>query len=225
MSNTRDLIDRLPELPIEPFEVAGSLDRSDRGPFVTIRPHKFAEPDRPTAQPLAKSRSSYAVRKYYTQAIYPRVICYDPGDLIGDLKLDLDPQPLPGREQPPADISALAGYERFYKLSSLKSKPFRNPLWCSVKYGPWLAVAKETESCFDGIPSRWEFCIIEIPEVSLVWFGRWEDMPAYPSLWVTMGDRVLAAPPRQLCCAGYYWCPTTQTCIPQGVNCQDPFPT
>jgi len=40
MSTTYDLINRLAELPLEPFEVAGTLDRSDRGPFLTIRPHK-----------------------------------------------------------------------------------------------------------------------------------------------------------------------------------------
>jgi|SRR5215467_5286301 len=223
MPTKHDLIDRLPELPLEPFEVAGTLERSDRGPYVTIRPHKRPVPEPPTVQPLMKSRSSYAVRKYFTQAIYPRVICYHPGDLVTDLQVNINPQPLPDRERPPTDIFALAGQERFYKLSSLKSQRFPNPLWCSVKGGPWLAAAVETESCFDGVPNRWEFWIVEMPEVSLVWFGKWEDMPSYPSLWVTMGDLVLAGT-QQNCCGGFYWCPTTQSCIPQGVNCQDPFP-
>jgi hypothetical protein len=26
------------------------------------------------------------------------------------------------------------------------------------------------------------------------------------------------------CCPGFQWCPTTQSCIPQTVNCQDPVP-
>ena len=88
--------------------------------------------------------------------------------------------------------------ERFYKLTSLKSVPFHHPLWCSVKYGPWLAIAKETESCIDGAPATWEFSIVEVPEVSLLWFGYWEDMPAYPSLQVIMGDLVPAGPPTSL---------------------------
>jgi hypothetical protein len=219
MSTTRDLINKLPELPLEPFEVAGTLDRSDHGPFVTIRPKKFPEPERPKVQPLV-SASSFSIRQYYTQAIYPRVFCYDPGDLLGGLQLEVDPKPLPDRKHPPKDISALAGYERFYKLSSLKSKLLPNPLFCSVKYGPWLATAKETTACDLG-PSSWEFWIVEMPEVALVWFGNWEDMPAYPSLWVTMGDKVLASV-QTLCCGGYYWCPTTMSCIPNQVKCMDP---
>jgi hypothetical protein len=92
-----------------------------------------------------------------------------------------------------------------------------------VKYGPWLATAMETTSCDLG-PSRWEFFIVEMPEVSLVWFGMWQDIAAYPSLWVTMGNLVLASTPQQLCCAGYYWCPTTMSCIPNRVDCVDRQP-
>jgi hypothetical protein len=136
--------------------------------------------------------------------------------------LDVDPKPLPGREHPPKDILALARYERFYKLSSLKSERFINPLFCSVKYGPWLATAIETTSCELG-PSRWEFWIVEMPEVFLAWFGMWEDMPPYPSLWVTMGDKVQASA-TQLCCPGYYWCPITMSCIPDQVPCKDTQP-
>src|SRR5262249_650901 len=76
---------------------------------------------------------------------------------------------------------------------------------------------------FDGVPNRWEFWIVEMPEVSLVWFGEWGDMPSYPSLRVTMGDLVLAGT-QQNGCGGFYWCPTTQSGIPQCFNCQDPFP-
>jgi hypothetical protein len=223
MSTSHDLINCLPELPLEPFEVAGTLDRSDRGPFLTIRPHKFPAPDPPTVQTLAPSKSSFTIRKYFTQAIYPRVICFYPGDLLVGPSMNVAPQPHPGRDRPPTDIVALAGQERFYKLTSLKSVPFHDPLWCSVKYGPWLAVATETESCIFGEPSRWDFFIVEVPEVSLVWFGNWNDMPAYPSLQVTMGDLVLAEQ-HFSCCSGFKWCPTTQSCIPFSVPCQDPVP-
>jgi hypothetical protein len=93
------------------FEVAGALDHSDRGPFLTIRPHKFPAPDRPTAPPHAPSKSSFTIRKYYAQALYPRVICYDPGALLAGFKMNVDPQPLPDRDRPPTDIVALAGQE------------------------------------------------------------------------------------------------------------------
>lgn len=222
MSTSHDLINRLPELPLEPFEVAGTLDRSDRGPFLTIRPHKSPAPDPPTAQPLAPSKSGFTVRKYFTQAVY-RVICYYPDDLLVSPGMKVAPQPHPGRDCPPTDIVALAGQERFYKLTSLKSVPLHDPLWCSVKYGPWLAIAKETESCTAGVPPTWEFYIVEVPEVSLVWSGNWEDIPPYPSLQVVMGDLKLAAHEYQ-CCSGFQWCPTTQSCIPLSVPCQDPIP-
>jgi hypothetical protein len=122
MSKTRDLIDRLPELPLEPFEAAGRLERSDRGPFLTIRPHKYPAPKHPTVRPRAQSKSSYAIRKYFTQALYPRVICYDPGDLIVGLKMNFDPQPLPERDRPPTDITALAVLANM-KCAHMTSQP------------------------------------------------------------------------------------------------------
>jgi hypothetical protein len=173
--------------------------------------------------PLVPSKSSFLTTKYYTQALYPRLICYDPGDLIVGLTMDVDPQPFPGRDRPPIDATALAGQERFYKLSSLRSVTFRHPLWCSVKYGPWLAIATETESCIQGAPNQWEFSIIEVPEVTLVWFGEWEDMPAFPSLTVIMSNLALAGQTSS-CCPGFQWCATTQSCIPLDVDCQDPIP-
>jgi hypothetical protein len=223
MSAVHDVLRRLPELPQETFEAAGTLQRSDRGPFVTLRPHKPAAPQEPPVPANAPSKSSFTVRRYFTQALYPRVICYDPGDLVVGLEMRFDPQPFPGRDQPPTDVATLAREERFYKLSALASGPLRNPLWCSVKYGPWLAVANETESCLVGVPNQWEFFIVEVPEVALVWFGEWADMPAFPSLTVIMGDLVLAGH-ETVCCPGFQWCPTTQSCIPLQVDCQDPFP-
>ena len=223
MSAVPDVLRRLPELPQETFEAAGTLQRSDRGPFVTLRPHNPAAPQEPPVPANAPSKSSFTVRQYFTQALYPRVICYDPGDLVVGLAMSFDPQPFPGRDRPPTDVAALAGQERFYKLSALESAPLKNPLWCSVKYGPWLAVAEETESCLEGMPNKWKFFIVEVPEVALIWFGEWTDMPAAPSLTVIMGDLVLAGYER-FCCPGFQWCPTTQSCIPLQVDCQDPLP-
>ena len=103
MSTSHDLINRLPELPLEPFEVAGTLDHSDRGPFLTIRPHKSPAPAPPNAQTLAPSKSSFTIRKYFTQAVYPRVICYYPDDLLVSPGMNIAPQPHPGRDCPPTD--------------------------------------------------------------------------------------------------------------------------
>jgi hypothetical protein len=222
MSTADDRFRELPELPLETFEAVGTLERSDRGPFVTLRPHAPPAPQAPPVPANAVSKSSYSIRRYYTQAIYPRLICYDPGVLVESMATRVDPTP-PGRDRPPTDVTALAGQERFYKLSPVKNVS-PGTLWCSVKYGPWLAEAREIESCLEGVPNQWEFFIIEMPEVALVWFGEWQDMPAFPSLWVTMNDRPLFEVEGPFCCGGYKWCPTTGSCIPNQVPCQDAIP-
>ena len=217
------LIDRLPELPVEAFEAAGTLERSDRGPFITLRPPKQPEPVRPTSTSRAPNKSSFLTRKYFAWALYPRVICYDPGDLVAGLEMNIDPPPHPGRNLPPTDLAVLARQERFYKLSSLQSRVFQHPLFCSVKYGPWTALVSETESCIDNVPNQWEFFIADIPQVGMIWFGTWEDIPSFPSLTVVMGSLAQSSQTSQ-CCAGFQWCPTTQSCIPLQVTCQDPVP-
>ena len=223
MTATRDFVSSLPELPLEPFEVAGALGSSSRGPFLTIQPHQQSAPKPITGSAAAMSRSSAATRKYYTQAIYPRVICLDPGDLV--IAPATSGMKAPKAEVAPAnaDVASLARSERFYKLSALGSRKFADPLWCSVKYGPWLAIAIERESCFDGVPNSWELFIVEVPEVGLTWSGAWEDMPPYPSLQVTMGDKVLASQHSD-CCAGFKWCDVTHSCIPMSVTCMDTHP-
>jgi hypothetical protein len=150
------------------------------------------------------------------------VICWDPGDLVVGLSMDVTPPPHPGRDKPPTDLAVLARQERFYKLSALGSRPFRHPLWCSVKYGPWTAAVSETESCIDGEPNRWEFYVIEVPEVAMLWYGTWEDIPAFPSLTVVMGSLSMSGQTHS-CCSGFQWCATTQSCIPLQVDCQDPI--
>lgn len=57
-----------------------------------------------------------------------------------------------------------------------------DPLWCSVKYGPWTALVTETESCNDDEPNQWQFVIADIPQVGMLWYGTWEDIPSFPSL-------------------------------------------
>lgn len=224
MDKTADIIRRLPEFPLEPFELAGVLDHSDRGPYLTIRPHPQTAPTPPVTSPSAAlKKSSHAIRKYFTQAIYPRVICHDPGDLLVGFRMDLGQAPAGEGSETRPDVAALARRERFYKLSTFKKVELPRPYWCSVKYGPWLAIAVERESCIDGDQNLWEFFIVEVPEVALTWYGEWDDMPPYPSLQVTMGDKVLASQERH-CCAEFEWCATTQSCIPMAVDCQDAYP-
>jgi hypothetical protein len=229
MRKDRYSIDALPELPVEVFEVAGTLAHAKRGPFLTIMPpaQPVPAPPKPPAVPLAPI-SSFEVRKYYTQAIYPRVICIDPGDLISDVAFD--PTSGGGGGDDPrgdvfgrADLATLARREQQYKLTTLHGNRLHHALWCTVKYGPWLAVVYETESCITGEPNRWEFWIVEVPEVYMVWYGQWLDQPSLPNLTVIKGDLAPAGVSRQ-CCPGYHWCPTTQSCIPIQIECKPPVP-
>ena len=228
MTTLREKISRLPELPIEPFEVAGKLDYSDKLPIVTIRPHKFPAPVKPS-NPIvfAQNKSSAWHRYYYVQVTYPRVICQSPWEsgqdkeetVMAFFKEENKAEPC----LPESNGATIAKQERFYKLSTLNGLKFPNPWWCSVKSGPWLAIAEEEESCLDGIPNFWRLWIIEMPEVTLSWYGNWEDIPSYPSLTVLTNNLGLFYQ-YSTCCAGYKWCPTTMSCIPTATNCQDNVP-
>jgi hypothetical protein len=46
MKSIHESINRLPELPLEPFEVAGKLAHADRGPFLTIKKVRALAGDR-----------------------------------------------------------------------------------------------------------------------------------------------------------------------------------
>jgi hypothetical protein len=200
------------------------LERSERGPFLTLVPPKLAVPVPPAsvAVPLAPTRSSYATRRYFAWATYPLVVCHEPGEFINEIATRVDPAPQPGPDNAPRDLSELAREERSYKLSSLQGRRLPNPLWCSVKYRPWFAVLTETESCIDGDPNRWEL-VIGSPQVSLLWFGKLEDMPALPSLTVYTGTLALSSQ-SYTCCSGFKWCSTTNSCIPLQVSCQGESP-
>ena len=235
MRKASDPIAALPELPLKALELGGKLAHARRGPYLTIMPPERPDPTPPkrviTATPLAPT-SSFEIRKYFTQAIYPRVICHDPGELISGVVMARSAKSSGRAKKGVADraaamsagdLTALAEREAHYKLTKLDGRKLHHALWCTVKYGPWLAVAKETESCIAGEANRWEFWIVEVPEVSMVWYGQWLDQPTLPNLTVIKGDLAPAGVTRQ-CCAGYKWCPTTQSCIPNTVTCQQPTP-
>ncbi|MBZ5636145.1 MAG: hypothetical protein LAO55_23700 [Acidobacteriia bacterium] len=216
-------IDQLPELPVETLEVAGELGYADNVPVVTIRPNKFPKPAKPPGVLPAVNLSQYEQRFYWVQVTYPRVICSHPGDLL------TQPGPMfverGTREsgRPNAGVAAIAQRERFYKLMKLKGVQLRTSLWCSVKYGPWLAMVIEQTSCIAGEPSLWQFSIVEMPEVGVTWYGQWGDIPPLPSLTVIMGDLSLFDV-KHFCCPGFTFCPTTMSCIPDRVHCQDAVP-
>jgi hypothetical protein len=229
VSTGRDLIYSLPELPLAPLELGGKLALSRRGPFLTIDPPARPAPAPPKGVAHLAPTSAFEIRKYWTQCTYPRLICIDPGDLIGDLVLDPTPDDGTGGVDPGGvvgprpDLAVLARRERHYKLSKWNGSTLHHPYWCTVKYGPWLAVAVETESCITGAPNRWEFAIVEMPNVAMIWYGAWLDQPSLPNLTVIKGDLQMFDVTRS-CCAGYKYCPTTESCIPLQVNCQSPVP-
>jgi hypothetical protein len=220
MTTGRDAIAALPELPLEPFELAGYLAHARRGPYVTIVPEKLPLPAPPPPPPHAVPRGQFETRQYWALVTYPRVFCHDPGDLLDGLALDPGPSAPPARQQ---DLPALVTRERHYKLSALKGVRFRHPLFCTVKGGPWTAFVVETESCTNGVPNRWELNVSGIPEISLVWYGLWLDQPAFPNLTVIKNSLQLSNVTLQ-CCPGNQWCPTTESCIPLALDCQDIIP-
>lgn len=221
MSNRRDVIAALPELPLEPLELGGTLAHARRGPYVTIVPHERPVPAPPPQPPSpAVSRSTYEIREYFTWVTYPVVHCHSPGELLEGLALHDGTTEAPAAQN---DLKAIAGKERHYKLSALNGVRFQNPLFCTVRGGPWTAFVEETESCTDGVPNRWELAVYGISGVGMVWYGQWLDQPTIPNLTVIRGSLSLTNVTRQ-CCAGYNWCPTTQSCIPQRVNCEPAVP-
>ncbi len=219
----KERIDQLPDLPVETFEVAGQLGYADNVPVVTIRPHKFPEPAKPPGPLAAINKSDAALRKYWTQVTYPRVICHRPDEVFADHDALFVEQGSRDSDGPNADVAAIAKRERFYKLTKLKGAKLTTPFWCGVKYGPWLAIVVEQESCISGAPSHWQLAIVEMPQVTLSWYGQWEDIPSYPLLTVIMGDLALFGQSVQ-CCPGYKYCPTTMSCIPNAVPCPDIVP-
>jgi hypothetical protein len=217
----QEKISRLPELPVEPLELAGKLGYSDKVPIVTIRPHKLPDPVKPPSITPHPKKAETSLYKYYTQVTYPRVICQPPPYEEFNVATLFNQEGNEGSSQPESDIETIGKKERFYKLTTLNGVKLQIPFWCSVKYGPWLAIATQQESCNVGEPDFWQLYIIEMPEVLLSWYGTWEDMPPYPSLHVFMNDKTMFGSQR-MCCPGYQMCFPSMSCIPFEVNCPDP---
>ncbi len=151
------------------------------------------------------------------------MICQDPGPFSDEILLAAAPPASTGAAGYPnvtghTDLAVLAKHELHYKLSAFNGLELQTPFWCTVKYGPWLGLVQETESCILGAPNRWEFAIVEMPQVGMTWDGEWLDQPTLPNLTVIKGDLQMFAVSTS-CCPGAKWCSTTQSCIPSQVNC------
>jgi hypothetical protein len=222
MTATQDLRDHLPEFPLETFEALGPLERSDHGPFLTIKPPRV-EASRPPPVPQGTSKSSFVRRHHFVWVSYPRVICHYPGDLADGLQIAPATLGESGSDHPTGDLTVLAQRVRHYRLSSLQERKFVDPMWCTVTYGPRAGKLVETESCIDGEANRWEFSIPDTPEVGAVWYGTASDMPAVPSLTVFWGTMSLAKTDDPECCPGYDWCAPAEGCRDASLPCNDPI--
>lgn len=229
MLKGRDALEALPELPLEPFELAGRLGHAGDGPYLTIVPHArpVPEPAPPVGSPVlphAPQRQSHQIREYWAQALHPYVYCVFPGDLLDGVLLEparvaavAAPHAEPVSRPAPGTIVPAAQH---YKLSAFEGRRLQHLLFCTVKYGPWAARVIETESCIDGVPNRWELKLVGVPlDVGMTWNGTWLDQPTLPNLEVIKGNLALSHVTTQ-CCPGNKWCHTSQSCIPLQVNCQ-----
>ncbi len=227
MSVSKYAVSNLPELPLEALSLGGKLGPAQTEPVLTILPKAFKEPKKPSYPSGPKTAhvckaSSHYVRRYFTQVTYPRVICY-PNDAPSDQVMQrvFREQEEQDRKKAPRSHAALP-QSRYYKLSSHRNKKLKSPMFCTVHGGPWAATAIETQSC-DCEPgsTRWEFDVAGLPQLHMVWFGFWEDIPVdlHPNLGVFLNDLHQVEEAFQ-CCPGYKWCETTHSCIPQTVNCQ-----
>lgn len=205
MTAAEDPLDQLPELPLEKFESIGRLERSDHGPFLTIKPPRV-EALRPSVPlPDVKKKASHMTRRHFAWAIYPVVVCHDPGPFVDGLQIA---GPTPGGSglgRPDDEFREVAGRVEHYRLSALAGRTFPRPLWCTVMYGPWYGRFIEQESCTEGdTEHKWDFYLegVQAPDLGVTtWIGGITDMPTVPSLSVIWGT-LQSETPRYAPCAG-----------------------
>ena len=233
MSYAEPSIFDLPELPITRFCQNGKLGQADAEPVIMFIPNKALVPDIP--QPPEDPRpahhcppnAEYAMRKYLTQATYPKIICHElkapTGQVVtnaakaNDAGLGLD---APG--QRPA-IWATS----YYKLSELEGRRLTTPRLCSVFGGPWAVHVTSEQGCRTSctpVPTKWKLNVPSFPEIHLEWHGTWEDAPLgfYPNLQILSSDLALISEAR-LCCKGFKRCGSNGACVRESL-CDDSGP-
>jgi hypothetical protein len=212
MTSGQDLFDQLPELPLERFESIGPLERSDRGPFLTVKPPRVEARGLYVPLPDVKKKASHMTRRHFAWAIYPVVVCHDPGPFVDDLQIAAEVPSTSGHGHRDDDGREVRGVEH-YRLSALAGRTFPRPLWCTVRHGPWYGRFIEQESCTEGDNEhKWDFYLegVNAPELGVTtWFGAVTDMPVVPSLSIIWGSLQSENPKYSGCGAGGYPEPVT----------------
>lgn len=213
MKQSQSILDDLPELPTELFELSAKLAFSKTAPVITNIPDRMvAKP--PTVAAHESKRSSYLVKKWAGWALYPRIICYPfPDPLPVAMKLESGKLP----RDPVADLGAVAGVSRWFRLAKFPNHVLETGWGCEVRYGPWFIKVTETESCND-LPSQWELECYD-PPLFQSWYGTWQDRPDMPNLQVVIdfnGPALVSGPH---CCSGFHKCPGELGCIPNSIPC------
>jgi len=216
MTKHTDPLSRLPELPLEPFELSAKLDYSDHAPVITNRFEAIRLDPASSPPALGPNRSSFETRKYFGWVIYPHVVCTP----VPDLEVMARVKTAPGKGPAPkhaADLAAIAETRLFFKLSRFRGLDLATPWGCEVRYGPWFGLIEYTQSCFDDSLDRW---LLTAPGLSIAveWLGRAEDMPSVPNLSVVW-DPGSPAHVEVNCCGGYQLC--HGACIPNAISCPD----
>ncbi|MFT3762870.1 MAG: hypothetical protein QM761_09765 [Pseudoxanthomonas sp.] len=211
-------LDALPELPIALFELSSKLGYSERAPIITNRPKAIKPKRRPNVAPHAPNRASHEVRTYFAWVIYPHVVCtpFVKPEAVANLRLEPGEPPTPEHA---ADLPAIANTRRFYKLTRFQGRPLVTPWGCEVRYGPWFATIVATAPCTDGFSDRWVLSS-SVLEMQIVWDGTAADIPSVPNLTVVWDPNTPAKVTHE-CCPGYRWCPSSQSCLANGIRCPD----
>lgn len=217
MKQSTSILDRLPELPVELFELSAKLAFAEDLPVITNVPRRIAAGKPPKALAREK-RSSVYKKTWFGWVTYPHVVCH------------YVPEPLPTalafRNNVPertgtVDLGAVADARRYYRLSRFLGAENAFGWICQVRYGPWFVKVREEEQCIGS--SIW-YLDADGPGVHLSWWGTWEDRPDMANLGVFVDLNSIAKLEGPVCCEGS-WCATTMSCIPQGVTCMDQHPT
>ena len=219
MSKHSDILSRLPELPLEPFELSAKLDYSEHAPVITNRFEAITVTPATIPTPHAPNRSSHETRRYFAWILYPHVVCTP----VPDLEVMARVNTAPGKGPPPShagDLAAIADTRLFFKLTKFRGTDLATPWGCEVRYGPWFGIIDYTESCSDAIPDHW---VLYAPgmTISVSWEGAADDMPSVPNLTV-LWDPGQPASVQVQCCPGFYFC--NGGCIPNQIPCPGHVP-
>lgn len=213
MSRNADLLSRLPELPLEAFELSAKLDYSESAPVITNRFKAITVKRAAIPTPHAPNRSSHELKTYWAWVIYPHVVCtpMPEPEVMG--RVSLEPRNPPPRHA--RDLAAIAEQRLFFKLSRLHNVDLATPWGCEVRYGPWFGLITYKQTCFDGEPDEWALSS-SVLDMKIEWQGGPSDIPSVPNLTVWWDP----ARPEHVwseCCPGYRIC--NGACLAYEIDC------